>query len=138
MERIANDLLQDIADGEEDEPNPDGAYVHYHDLEGHLFTFLRDWQSTGETAFTDPPVRYRIRRCPGFQLLAEKREGLCEQGKVYDLKIRKQGGRLACPCGDRSRATGRRLLWFPHLLHRTLVVRSGSLVAVNGTISLGD
>jgi len=67
----------------------DGDYKHYHDLDGTIFTFLRDWQFTGETAGADLPARFRIRRCPGFQLLAEKHEGLCEQGKVYDLRIRK-------------------------------------------------
>ena len=73
----------------------DGDYAHYHDLEGYIFTFLRDWQSTGIIAGADLPARYRIRRCPGFQLLAEKHEGLCEQGKVYDLRVRKQGGELS-------------------------------------------
>ncbi len=74
----------------------DGDYAHYHGLDGHIFTFLRDWKYTGVTEgeTKDLPARYRIRRCPGFQLLAEKHEGLCEQGKVYDLKIRKKGGEL--------------------------------------------
>lgn len=73
----------------------DGDYPHYHVLDGHIFTFLRDWKYTGEHEGTDLPARYRIRRCPGFKLLAETHAGLCEQGKVYDLKIRKQGGELS-------------------------------------------
>jgi len=72
-----------------------GDYAHYHVLDGYIFTFLRDWKYTGETGGTDLPARYRMRRCPGFNLLTEKHEGLCEQGKVYDLKIRKQGGELS-------------------------------------------
>jgi hypothetical protein len=73
----------------------DGDYAHYHGLDGYIFTFLRDWQFTGETEGADLPARFRIRRCPGFQLLAEKHEGFCEQRKVYDLRIRKQGGELS-------------------------------------------
>ena len=74
-----------------------GDYPHYHELDGYIFTFLRDWQYTGELGGENPdkPARYRMRRCPGFKLLTEKHEGLCEQGTVYDLKIRKQGGQLS-------------------------------------------
>lgn len=72
-----------------------GDYTHYHELEGYIFTFIRDWKFTGEWEGADLPARYRMRRCPGFNLLTEKREGLCEQGKVYDLKIRKKGGQLS-------------------------------------------
>jgi hypothetical protein len=73
----------------------DGDYAHYHDLEGYIYTFIRDWKYTGGIEGEDLPARYRMRRCPGFNLLTEKREGLCEQEKVYDLKIRKQGGQLS-------------------------------------------
>jgi len=74
-----------------------GDYRHYHDLDGYIFTFIRDWKYTGEMRHEDgePPARYRMRRCPGFNLLTEKFGDRCEAGKVYGLVIRKNEGQLS-------------------------------------------
>ena len=77
------------------EDRADGDYPHYHGLDGYIFTFIRDWKYDGATHGQDLPARYRMRRCPGFKLLTEKREDHCEIGKPYDLTIRKQGGHIS-------------------------------------------
>ncbi len=71
------------------------AYKLYHDLEGYIITFLNDAQAEGgRNANGSTKARIRIRRCPGFQLLAEKFGGTCRQGVTYRLRVRKEGGEI--------------------------------------------
>lgn len=73
----------------------DGAYRHYFDLNGYIFTFVRDYP--GEAApYADPSrkARYRMRRCPGFNLVAEAFEGRSEPGVTYHITIEKRGGQI--------------------------------------------
>jgi len=59
----------------------DGAYAHYHDLDGYIFTFLRDFRGLAPgRADRIPKARYRFRRCPGFELKVERFGERCEAG----------------------------------------------------------
>jgi hypothetical protein len=63
-------------------------YALYHKLSGYIVTFLNDPDAaTGK-------ARVRIRRNPGFHLLAETRAYHCRPGRTYRLKLAKQGGRI--------------------------------------------
>ena len=57
----------------------------YHRLDGYIVTFLNE---AGQ-------ARVRIRRNPGFRLLAETRSGECRQGLTYHLRVVKQKGEIA-------------------------------------------
>jgi hypothetical protein len=59
-------------------------YRLYHTLNGYIVTFLNE----GGVA------RARLRREPGFQLLAETRSGKCRAGVTYHLHVRKHGGEI--------------------------------------------
>jgi Domain of unknown function (DUF1961) len=72
-----------------------GAYKLYHNLNGYIFTYLRDWHkkeeaSPGESA----KARFRIRKCPGFQLSAENFAYHNEVGQTYRIAITKKGNKL--------------------------------------------
>ena len=60
-------------------------YKLYHSLNGYIVTFLND----------KGRARVRLRRCPGFELLAETHAGECRTGVTYRLMVRKEGGTLA-------------------------------------------
>jgi hypothetical protein len=60
------------------------AYNLYHAMDGYIVTFLNE---AGK-------ARIRIRRNPGFRLLAEKYEGACRPGVTYHLTLTKQGGQI--------------------------------------------
>jgi hypothetical protein len=62
------------------------AYGLYHKVNGYIVTFLNDTEtSTGR-------ARIRIRRNPGFKLLAETFAYHCRAGVTYRLKLVKRGG----------------------------------------------
>lgn len=66
---------------------PNGSYRRYFDLNGYIFTFLRD----------DPKkdvARFRLRRCPGFELMTEKFAYHNRQGETYHITITKRGKEL--------------------------------------------
>jgi hypothetical protein len=69
------------------------AYPLYHRLNGYIFTFVAD---RGETARPEEqrPARIRIRRCPGFELLAETSAYHNRAGQTYRVEIVKRGGKL--------------------------------------------
>lgn len=77
------------------ESRADAAYSKYHDLNGHIFTFLKDYRKQGG-AHPDGSckARIRMRRCPGFELMTECFEDHCERGVTYHVEIVKKGGRL--------------------------------------------
>ena len=63
------------------------GYDLYHKLSGYIVTFLNDTQAE--------KARVRIRRDPGFHLLAEKFGGECRAGVTYHLRAIKRGGHIA-------------------------------------------
>ena len=68
----------------------DGGYSHYHNLNGYIFTFLNDTHNNlkGDRA------RFRMRRCPGFQLLTETYASHCRQGVTYHVRITRKDGHI--------------------------------------------
>lgn len=64
-----------------------GAYKAYHDLNGYIITFVNDRHANGVT-------RTRLRRCPGFTLMAESGGGNNETGRSYRCEILKEGGKI--------------------------------------------
>ena len=75
----------------------DGAYAHYHALNGYILTFLADYPADREhhpdgTA----KARLRLRRCPGFHLLQETRAHHCATGSVYHVEVVRKQGRITC------------------------------------------
>ena len=73
-------------------------YSLYHKLNGYIITFLNDTDTSSGKA------RIRIRRNPGFRLLAEAYDYHCRAGQTYRLKVTKRGGEI------RFTADGRVLL----------------------------
>ncbi len=74
----------------------DGAYSRYHELPGYIFTFLNDRHGESSPAPDGlPTARFRIRRCPGFRLLAERYGYRCREGEVYHVTISAVAGRLS-------------------------------------------
>ncbi|MEO6829273.1 MAG: DUF6250 domain-containing protein, partial [Acidobacteriaceae bacterium] len=59
----------------------DGEYDHYYDLNGYIFTFVNPPNS--KTNLT----RFRLRRCPGFELLDQKFAHHSRQGETYHITI---------------------------------------------------
>ncbi len=64
------------------------AYDLYHKLNGYIVTFVNDLDHRSGNA------RIRIRRNPGFRLLAEGFAHHCRQGVKYHLGISKRGGEI--------------------------------------------
>lgn len=60
------------------------AYDLYHQLNGYIVTFLNE----------KGKARTRIRRNPGFNLLAETYSGECRQGVTYHLRVTKRKGEI--------------------------------------------
>ena len=63
-------------------------YSLYHKLNGYIITFLNDTDTASGKA------RIRIRRNPGFRLLAETYGYHCRRGRTYHLKVTKRGGEI--------------------------------------------
>lgn len=72
----------------------DAAYRRYHDLNGYIVTFLRDHQEEfGLTESGHPHARFRLRRCPGFELVSETYDPMgVHAGQTYNLTIIRRGG----------------------------------------------
>jgi len=68
----------------------DGAYGHYHGLNGMIVTFLNDTDSGSGKA------RFRMRRCPGFRLVDENYDYHCRTGVTYHVELTRLGGEVAC------------------------------------------
>ena len=85
----------------------DGAYQLYHDLNGHIFTFLRDHQRAGGLyADGSAKARLRMRRCPGFNLMTETFDYHCEKGRTYHVAIVKRGGEITYAVDGRAYLRG--------------------------------
>jgi hypothetical protein len=73
----------------------DASYVRYHELSGYIFTFLNDRHGEAPPGAEGEPVaRLRIRRCPGFELLAERYGYHCRQQVPYHIEISARNGSL--------------------------------------------
>ncbi len=70
------------------EGNRSGAYAEYHTLNLYIFTF------TGDQGRAGAPGYARIRKDPGFSLLAENLDFESETGKTYKISILVENGRL--------------------------------------------
>ncbi|MFO7945752.1 MAG: DUF1961 family protein [Armatimonadota bacterium] len=70
----------------------EGDYRQYHDLNGHIITFL---QANRDEDMAKPPeerpARVRMRRCPGFELMNETYAYECQANKTYHCQIIKRG-----------------------------------------------
>jgi hypothetical protein len=77
------------------ETRADAAYKKYHDLNGYIFTFLNDAKGEGGR-YPDgsAKARFRMRRCPGFKLIAETFDYHCRRGVTYHVVITKKAGDL--------------------------------------------
>lgn len=72
-----------------------GEYKLYHNLNGYIFTYLRDWHKKAEIhPDGSAKARFRIRRCPGFELSAENFAYHNEAGQTYHIVIVKKGNKL--------------------------------------------
>jgi hypothetical protein len=71
------------------------GYNLYHKLNGYIITFLHEQDPRG-TASSDPSAkaRIRIRRDPGFNLLAETHSYNCRKGVTYHMVVVKRGGEI--------------------------------------------
>ncbi len=70
------------------ESRADGAYKKYHELNGYIFTYVN------ERGRTDEKARFRIRRCPGFELLSEAYTYEAKKEKTYHVEITRRGADL--------------------------------------------
>lgn len=74
----------------------DAGYKKYHGLNGHIITFLNDFQHNGGlNPDGSTKARVRMRRCPGFNLMTQTYTGHCRKGVTYHCTITKKGGALA-------------------------------------------
>ncbi|MBI1894994.1 MAG: DUF1961 family protein [Acidobacteria bacterium] len=71
------------------------SYGLYHKLNGYIITFLNDEAGQGGRAPDgSTKSRIRIRRNPGFKLLAETFTYHCKAGVTYRLLVEKTGGNV--------------------------------------------
>ncbi|MFB3830041.1 MAG: DUF1961 family protein [Bryobacteraceae bacterium] len=97
------------------EARSSAEYGLYHKLNGYIVTFLNDTESNSGKA------RVRIRRNPGFRLLAETFTYHCRRGQTYHLRLTKRGGdiRFAVDGRELLRATDPEPLAGGHFALRT-------------------
>jgi hypothetical protein len=77
------------------ESRASGAYSLYHHLNGYIFTFVAGTRKETLTLSEEQrPARIRIRRCPGFRLLAETYTYHNRAGHTYHVEIVKRGGQI--------------------------------------------
>ena len=71
------------------------GYNLYHKLNGYIITFLHEPDATGPASSDESSkARIRIRRDPGFKLLAETYTYHCRQGVTYHMQVVKRGGEI--------------------------------------------
>ena len=113
-------------------------YGFYHKLNGYIVTFLNDEEAGKGKA------RVRIRRNPGFRLLAETFAYECRAGKTYHLRLVKRGGEISFSVDGKEllRANdpeplGGRALRAAHVSHVLVVGEHQAAGAVGGSDSVG-
>ncbi|MFP3903248.1 MAG: DUF1961 family protein [Armatimonadota bacterium] len=89
---------------------PDANYRKYHSMDGYIFTYLKSTHRDQDenVALEEADGRFRIRRCPGFNLLNEAYDYECNAGKTYHVTLIKKGtslkimvdGELYCEATD--------------------------------------
>lgn len=67
----------------------DGIYDRYYDLNGYIFTFLKVPGTKGDRA------RFRLHRCPGFELIDQSFAFHSRKGETYHITIEKRGKNLS-------------------------------------------
>ncbi len=71
-----------------------GSYSLYHDLNGYIFTYVNDVAGESPSVAGVPKGRFRIRRCPGFELLSSDYT-YNGRGKIHrHIEIIKEGNKL--------------------------------------------
>lgn len=66
----------------------EAVYRDYHQLDGYIITWVNDWTYAHGTREEGMKGRLRIRRCPGFELLAERLiPQASEIGRAYAVEI---------------------------------------------------
>jgi hypothetical protein len=68
----------------------DGGYGYYHELNGYIFTFVQSDESDESNN-----ARFRMRRCPGFELIDENHAFESRPGKTYHVSITRRGDNLS-------------------------------------------
>ncbi len=72
-----------------------GVYSLYHRLNGYIITYLNDPKhNKGIFSDNSDPARFRLRRCPGFNLIQEQYAYHCRQDITYHVEMTKKGNRL--------------------------------------------
>lgn len=72
----------------------DGGYAHYHELSGYIITFLRN-RHAADSPDGDAPARFRLRRCPGFELVDQLSNPMSvKPGRTYNLTITRKRGKI--------------------------------------------
>ncbi len=85
-----------------------GEYAFYHPLNGYIFTFLNDFEAkAGCHEAGSTKARFRMRRCPGFQLMAETYDYHCKKGITYRVTIAKRNGDITFAVDGRVYLEGR-------------------------------
>jgi hypothetical protein len=69
------------------------GYNLYHSLNGYIITYLHE-PGSADGGSEVSKARVRIRRDPGFKLLAETYTYHCRQGVTYHMTVVKQGGEI--------------------------------------------
>lgn len=72
----------------------DGEYTNYHNLNGYIFTYLKEQNAKPEPGDEFAKARVRIRRCPGFKLIKENFAYNAEAKKKRQIEIIKRENRL--------------------------------------------
>jgi hypothetical protein len=71
------------------------GYDLYHKLNAYIITFLHEPDPAGAPSSDESSkARVRIRRDPGFHLLAETYTYHCRQGVTYHMTVRKRRGEI--------------------------------------------
>ncbi|GAH65353.1 unnamed protein product, partial [marine sediment metagenome] len=71
------------------------GYGFYHTINGYIFTFVSNIKEQRDLPPEERKARFRIRRCPGFNLLNEAYTYHSRQGVTYHIEIVKQGHQLS-------------------------------------------
>ncbi len=94
---------------------PEASYQKYHKIPGYIVTFLKDTREQSLALPEDEqPARVRIRRCPGFNLLAETYGYHCNAGRTYHCEIVKRGNEITFSVDGNRLLTATDNLGEPH------------------------
>jgi len=70
-----------------------GDYHLYHSMNGYIVTFLRAPEKEADLyADGSRRARFRMRRCPGFNLIDKNYDYHCRKGVTYHVAVTRKGG----------------------------------------------